>query len=58
MLSGNLARHVRSHAKASHSLVVEDIKSDQKENKNKYDMGRFIEDYIRTEKIDPYTLRR
>ena len=58
LIAGNIARHLRVHAKKSHSQLVEIIKSDQKENKEKIEEGKFIEDYIKTEKIDPQTLRR
>ena len=58
MIAGNLARHLRVHAKQSHSRVVDAIKSDQIAYRNKIELGRFIEDYIKTEKINPDTLRR
>ena len=58
MIAGNLARHLRIHAKQSHSRVVDAIKSDQIAYREKTEVGRFVEDYIKTEKINPDILRR
>ena len=58
IIGANLARHLRVYARKSHSQLDEIIKSDQKVNKEKNEEGRFIEDYIKTEKIYPQTFRR
>ena len=58
MISTNLARHLGTHAKECQSQVVDAIKSDQIAYRKKIELGRFIEEYIKTEKINPETLRR
>ena len=37
--------------------IVDAIKSDQIAYREKTEVGRFVEDYIKTEKINPDTLR-
>ena len=49
---------MRTHAKQSFSKVVDGIKTDQERNKEEFEKGMFIKDYIIHQKIDPKTLRR
>ena len=58
MISTNLARHLRTHAKECHNQVVDTIKTDQIAYRKKTKVGRFIEEYIKTYKINPKSLRR
>ena len=55
MKSGNLARHLKIHGKRN---VVDEIKAAQKENEEKLENGKLIEEYIKTENIDPEILQR
>ncbi len=50
MIGRNLARHLKKHGKRD---IVDEIKAAQKENKEKLENGRLIEEYIDTENIDP-----
>ena len=58
MIYTNLTRHMRLHAKQSFSKLVDEIKTDQKRNKEDFERGVFIKDYILKQKIDPAILRR
>ena len=58
MKSGNLSRNFRLHAKQSYSKLIDEIKTDLKKNKEDFEMGVFIKDYIQQHKLDPKILRR
>ena len=58
MIYTHLARHMRSHAKQSYCKLIDEIKTDQERNKEEFEKGLFIKDYILQKKIDPKTLRR
>ena len=58
MISGNLARHMRRHAKHSYSKLIDGIEIDLEKNKEDVERGVFIRDYIHQRKIDPKILRR
>ena len=57
MKSGNLSRHLRLHVKQSYSKLVDEKKTDLKKNKEDFERGVFIKDYIEQQKIDPKILR-
>ena len=58
MVYSNLVRHMRTHANVSHSKLIDAIKADQEKNKEEFENGVFIKEYIKREKIDPAILRR
>ena len=58
MIYTNLTRHMRTHAKQSYSKLIDEIKTDQKRNKENFEKGVFIKEYINQQKIDPKILRK
>ena len=56
MINGNLARHLKNiHGKRQ---IVDGIKAAQKENEEKLENGRLIEEYISSRNIDPEILQQ
>ena len=57
MINTHLARHMRTHTKQKYSKLVDEIKTDVKKNKEDFERGLFIKEYIQQHKIDPKILR-
>jgi len=58
MKAGNLARHIRMHAKQSKAELINEIKTDQVKNKEYLEKGLFITEYIKEQNIDANILRK
>ena len=58
MKSGNLARHLKMHEKNSHRQMADEIEAAHKENIERLENGKFIEEYISTKNYDPEILQR
>ena len=54
MIGRNLARHLKIHGKRN---ILDGIKAAQKENEEKLENGRLIEEYISSRNIDPEILQ-
>ena len=48
---------MRTHTKQKYSKLVDEIKTDVKKNKEDFERGLFIKEYIQRHKIDPKILR-